>query len=77
MSSGDAADVVAKLQHLSDARARHVLSLVDDLSELEALENAADLKAAHEALAEAEQPLQWAEVKARLDAQFGVSQPTR
>lgn len=77
MSSGDAADMVAKLKHLSDARAQHVLSLIDDLSELEALENAADLRATHEALAEAEQPLQWAEVKARLDAQFAVSQPTR
>lgn len=77
MSSADAADAVAKLQHLSDARAQRVLSLIDDLSELETLENAADVKAAHEALAESEKPLQWAEVKARLDAQFGVSQPPR
>ncbi len=77
MSSADAADAMAKLKHLSDARAKSVLSLIEDLSELEALENASDLKAAREALAESEQPLRWDDVKARLDAQFGVSQPTR
>jgi hypothetical protein len=77
MSSVDAADAMAKLRHLSDARAKHVLSLIEDLSELEALENASDLKAAREALAESEQPLRWEDVKARLDAQFGVSKPTR
>ncbi len=76
MSSADAADAIAKLKHLSDARARRVLSLIEDLTELEALENTADLKAAHEALAESEEPLSWEEVKAKLDAQFGISQPT-
>ena len=77
MSSAEAAEAMAKLEHLSDARAKRVLSLIEDLSELEALENTADLKAAHEALAEEEEPLPWAEVKARLDAQFGLSQPPR
>jgi len=40
------------------------------------LENASDLKAARDALGESEEPLPWAQVKARLDAQFGVPQPT-
>lgn len=77
MSSAQAAEAMAKLKHLSDARAERVLSLIEDLSELEALENTADLKAAHEALSEGEEPLPWAKVKARLDAQFGLSQPSR
>jgi len=52
------------------------VSLIEDLTELEALENAADLKAACDALGESEEPLPWARVKARLDAQFGLPQPT-
>jgi hypothetical protein len=77
MSSADAAEAMARLQHLSDARAQRVLSLIEDFSELEALENAADVKAAREALAEGEEPLPWSEVKARLEAKFGLSQPAR
>jgi hypothetical protein len=77
MSSADAAEAMARLQHLSDARAQRVLSLIEDFSELEALENAADVKAAREALAEGEEPLPWSEVKARLDAKFGLSQSAR
>ena len=77
MSSAEVMDAMAKLKRLSMARAKRVVSLIEDLSELEALENTADLQAAHEALAEAEEPLRWDEVKARLDAQFGVSQPSR
>ena len=77
MSSADAAEAIIKLKNLSDARAERVLSLIEDLSELEALENAADLKAAREALAEEEEPLPWSEAKAKLDAQFGLSQPPR
>ncbi len=76
MSSADAADIAAKLERLSDARAKSVLSLIDDLTELEALENLADLKAARDALGEQEEPLPWEEVKARLDVQFGFPQPT-
>ena len=46
------ADAVAKLQTLSDERAARVVSLIDDLAELEARENAEDLAAASESLAE-------------------------
>jgi hypothetical protein len=53
-----------------------VVSLIEDLTELEALENAADLKAARAALAESEEPLPWEQVKAKLDAQFDLPQPT-
>jgi hypothetical protein len=62
------------LEHLSAARAQQVLSLIEDLAELEALENTLDLKAARDALGEAEEPIPWEEVKARLDAQFGSPQ---
>ena len=76
MSSADLAKVIAKLETLSDSRAERVVSLIEDLSELEALENAADLKAARDALGESEEPLAWEQVKAKLDAQFGLPQPT-
>jgi hypothetical protein len=62
------------LEHLSAARAQQVLSLIEDLAELEALENTLDLKAARDALGEAEEPIPWEEMKARLDAQFGSPQ---
>ncbi|MBA3960391.1 MAG: hypothetical protein H0X40_00620 [Chthoniobacterales bacterium] len=75
MSSTQIADAVAQLGRLSDDRVKRVVSLIDDLAELEALETAADLTAARAALAEAEQPLAWAEVKAKLDAQFDLPQP--
>jgi hypothetical protein len=52
MSSTDLADVVAKLENLSQERADRVLSLIEDLAELEALEDAEDLKEAREVLAE-------------------------
>jgi len=74
MSSADLAGAMAKLGHLSDVRAQRVLSLIEDLSELEALENADDLTAAREALGESNEPLPWEQVKARLDAQFGFPQ---
>lgn len=47
-------DAYAKLAGLSDERARRVFSLIDDLAELEAREEAEDLAAAREALAEYE-----------------------
>lgn len=75
MSSADLAQTIARLERLSEDRAKQVLSLVQDLSDLEALENVVDLKAAHEALAETEEPVDWERVKARLDEQFGVTQP--
>ena len=62
---------------LSDSRAKRVVSLIQDLTELEALENTVDLKAtARDALAESEEPLPWERVKAKLDAHFGFPQPT-
>jgi hypothetical protein len=76
VSNADLAEAIAKLENLSDARAKHVLCMIEDLTELEALENAADLKAARDALGELEEPLPWEQVKARLDAQFSLTQPT-
>ncbi len=73
MSEADLTQAMAKLEHLSDVRAKRVLSLIEDLTELEALENAADIKAARDALSESEEPLPWEQVKARLDAQFGFA----
>ena len=70
------AEAIAKLETLSDSRAKHVVSLIEDLTELEALENAADLKAARAALAESGEPVPWEQVKAKLDAQFGLPRPT-
>jgi len=76
MSKVELAEAISKLETLSDARAKRVMSLIEDLTELEALENAADLKAARDALGESEESLPWAQVKAKLDAQFGLPQPT-
>jgi hypothetical protein len=76
VSSADVAGAIAKLETLSDSRAKRVVSLIEDLTELEALENAADLKAARDALGESDKPLPWEQVKAKLDAQFGLPQPT-
>jgi len=49
-----AAEAITKLQTLSPERANKVFATVDDLAELEALENAADLRDARESLAEVE-----------------------
>jgi hypothetical protein len=76
VSNTDLAEAITKLENLSDVRAKRVLSMIEDLTELEALENAVDLKAARDALGELEEPLPWEQVKARLDAQFGLPQPT-
>jgi len=45
------ADAIAKLEALSEERAARVVSLIEDLAELEARENAEDLAAAHDGLA--------------------------
>ena len=76
MSRAELSEAIAKLGTLSESRASRVVSLIEDLTELEALENAADLKAARDALSESEEPLPWEQVKAKLDAQFGLPQPT-
>lgn len=44
-------EAVAKLEKLSPERAGKVAALIDDLAELEALENEADLKASRAVLA--------------------------
>ncbi len=75
MSSAQIDEAVAKLGRLSDDRAERVLSLIHDLAELEALETADDLTAARAALAGMEEPRPWEEIKATLDARFGLSQP--
>ncbi len=67
-------DAVTMLQALSEERASRVLSLIEDLAELEAREDAEDLAAAREALADGETPVPWEEVKARLDAIHGIDQ---
>ena len=46
------AEALTKLQNLSPERASKVIALIEDLAELEALENADDLKDARKALAE-------------------------
>jgi hypothetical protein len=65
-------DACAKLAGLSEERARRVVELIDDLAELEAIENAQDLAAARDALADGELPVPWEEAKARLDAVHGL-----
>jgi hypothetical protein len=44
-------ETVAKLENLSQDRANKVVSLIDDLAELEALETESDLEAARATLA--------------------------
>lgn len=75
MSGTQLNDALAKLGRLSESRAERVVSLIDDLAELEALETTADLAAARAALGDPEKPLPWEQVKAKLDAQFPFSQP--
>ena len=75
MSNTQLDEAAAKLGRLSEGRAERVVSLIEDLSELEALETTADLAAARMALGQADEPLPWDQVKAKLDAQFGISQP--
>jgi hypothetical protein len=69
-------EALAKLEALSEERAARVISLIDDLAELEARENAEDLAAAREALANiaaGEQPVPWEKLKAELDVLHGHS----
>jgi len=65
------ADAIAKMQTLSAERAARVVSMIEDLAELEAREEAEDIAAGREALAEiaaGERPVPWEQVKAELDA---------
>ncbi len=63
-------EAYARLASLSDERAKRVLSLIEDLSELEALENAEDVVAAKEALANPE-TVPWQALKRELDELHG------
>ncbi len=66
-------DAYAMMQTLSDERVSRVVSLIEDLADLEAREEAEDLAAAREALADGEAPVPWEQVKAELDAIHGIS----
>ena len=60
------AEAVVKLENLSPERAGKVVALIEDLAALEALENAADLKAARAALAEPGECISVDELEKRL-----------
>jgi hypothetical protein len=59
-------EAYARLANLSEERAQRVLSLIEDLAELEALENAEDVVAARQVLASPES-VPWETLKAELD----------
>jgi hypothetical protein len=58
-----ASETITKLQNLSEERASRVLSLIEDLAELEELENAADLKAARQTLADPEPAIPYEQLR--------------
>ena len=60
-------EAVAKLENLSQDRASKVVSLIDDLAELEALETQADLKAARATLADTGECITIDELEKRLN----------
>ncbi len=59
-------EAYARLAGLSPERAQRVLSLIEDLADLEALENAEDLVAARKVLGNPES-VPWETLKAELD----------
>jgi hypothetical protein len=59
-------EAYARLANLSEERAQRVLSLIEDLADLEALENAEDLIAARQVLANPES-VPWQTLKPELD----------
>ena len=63
-------EAYAHLANLSDERAQRVVSLIEDLARLEALENAEDLAEAREVLTHPE-PVSWRSLKAELDESHG------
>jgi hypothetical protein len=63
-------EAYARLASLSEERAKRVLSLIEDLSELEALENAEDVLAAKQALADPG-TVPWQSLKRELDELHG------
>lgn len=60
-------EACTRLAGLSEERARKVVSLIEDLSELELLENSEDILAAKKALQSTESIL-WSSLKSELDA---------
>lgn len=58
-----ASEAITKLQNLSEERANRVLSMIDDLTELEELENVVDLKAARQALADPEPAIPYEQLR--------------
>ena len=58
-----ASEAIVKLQNLSAERANRVLCLIEDLAELEELENAADLKAARQALTDPEPAIPYEQLR--------------
>ena len=67
-------ETYSKLASLSPDRARRVAEIVDDLAELQAVEDAADLAAAQAALARieaGEETVPWTKLKAELDELHG------
>jgi hypothetical protein len=63
-------EAYARLANLSEERAQRVLSLIEDLSDLEALENAEDIVAAKQALADPA-AVPWQSLKRELDELHG------
>lgn len=67
-------EAAAKMQTLSEERAARMVSLIEDLADLEARENEEDVAAAREALARiaaGEKPVPWEGLKAELDVVHG------
>ena len=65
-------EAYARLASLSEERAQRVLSLIEDLADLEALENAEDVVAAQRALANPES-VPWQSLRSELDELHGSS----
>jgi hypothetical protein len=65
-------EAYARLASLSEERAQRVLSLIEDLADLEALENAEDVVAAKRALANPES-VPWQSLRSDLDELHGSS----
>ncbi len=63
-------EAYARLASLSEERAQRVLSLIEDLAELEALENAEDVVAARQILADPH-AVPWSTLKRDLDELHG------
>jgi len=63
-------DAYARLASLSEERAQRVVSLIEDLAHLEALENAEDLAEAKQVLANPES-VPWSSLKTELDELHG------